>query len=73
MFKNLIKTVFGDPNQKEIKKLTPLVDQVATLEPEMQGRSDDDIQQMMAQFRTELREKTAEQRAEMETLQQTGH
>ena len=70
MFKNVLKTVFGDPHQKEINKLSPLVDEINELEAEMRAKSDDEIRQMMAEFRQELREKTAEQRAEVESLQQ---
>ncbi len=70
MFKNVIKAVFGDPNLKEIKKLEPLVDTVNGLEAEIQAKSDAEIRQMMAEFREELREDTAEQRAEFEALRQ---
>ena len=47
MFKSLMKSVFGDPNQKEIKKLTPLVEAINQLEPEMAALSDDEIRQMI--------------------------
>ncbi len=70
MFKSMIKAVFGDPNQKEIKKLEPLVDEVNQLDAKMQAKSDADLKQMMSTFRTELREETAELRAETEALYQ---
>ena len=70
MFKNVFKAVFGDPNQKEINKLTPLVDEINALEVEMKAKSDDEIRQMMIEFRQELRSNSAEQRAEVENLQQ---
>ncbi len=70
MFKSLFKSVFGDPNQKEIKKLTPLVDEINGLESEFEAMSDDEIRQMMAEFREHLDEQTAELRTEMEDLQQ---
>ncbi len=68
MLKNVFKAVFGDSNQKEVKKLTPLVEEVNALEPEMQAKSDAELRQMMADFRRELAEQTAEQRAEVATL-----
>lgn len=68
MLKNVFKVVFGDSNLKEVKKLTPLVEEVNVLEPEMQAKSDAELRQMMADFRRELAEQTAEQRAEVETL-----
>jgi len=70
MFKNVFKAVFGDPNQKEINKLTPLVDEINALEAEMKAKSDDEIRQMMREFRQELRSNSAEQRAEVENLKQ---
>ena len=68
MLKNVFKAVFGDSNLKEVKKLTPLVEEVNALEPEMQARSDAELRQMMADFRQELAEQTADQRTEVETL-----
>jgi preprotein translocase subunit SecA len=68
MFKTVYKAIFGDPNQKEIKKYGPLVEHVNTLGPEMQAKSDAGIKEMMARFRAELAEATAEARTEMETL-----
>jgi preprotein translocase subunit SecA len=70
MFKGLMKTVFGDPNQKEIKKLTPIVDEINSLESEISAMSDDEIRQMITGFRTNLREQTEELRAEVNSLRQ---
>ncbi|HMQ50894.1 MAG TPA: preprotein translocase subunit SecA [Anaerolineae bacterium] len=68
MFKSLIKAVFGDPNLKEIKKFSPIVDEINALEPEMQAKSDEDLREMMAHFRRDLREQTHEERTEVQTL-----
>lgn len=70
MLKNIFKAVLGDPNQKEIKKFTPLVEDVNRLEKEMQAKSDADLRQMMADFRHQLAKNTAEQRTEVENLRQ---
>ncbi len=56
MLKNIFKAVLGDPNQREIKKLTPLVDEVRALEAEMKAKSDDELRQMLADFRRQLAE-----------------
>jgi preprotein translocase subunit SecA len=69
MLKNIFKTVLGDPNQKEIKKFTPLVEEVNALGPEMQARSEAELREMMLSFRQQLAQDTAEQRAEAENLQ----
>src|SRR6185503_8241145 len=70
MLKNIFKAVLVDPNQREIKKLTPLVDEVRALEAEMKAKSDDELRQMLADFRRQLAEDTAELRAEVENLHQ---
>ncbi|MBN1994815.1 MAG: SEC-C domain-containing protein [Anaerolineae bacterium] len=70
MFKSVVKTIFGDPHQKEIKKLTPLVEEVNALGQEMKRKSDAELRQMMADFRRQLAEATAEQRAEVKNLHQ---
>jgi preprotein translocase subunit SecA len=70
MLKSLIKAIFGDPNKKEIKKLTPLVEEVNQLEAEMQRMSAEEIRQMMAEFKANLRQETAELRAETKELHQ---
>jgi len=70
MLKSLLKAVFGDPNQKEIKKLNPLVEAVNQLEPKMQAMSNPEIRQMMAELRDNLRQETADQRAIVIELRQ---
>jgi preprotein translocase subunit SecA len=70
MFKSVVKTIFGDPHQKEIKKLTPLVEAVNDLAGEMKNKSDAELRQMMAGFRQNIAAATAEQRAEVTDLRQ---
>jgi len=70
MFKRVMQAVFGDPNQKEIDKLAPLVDDVNQLRDEMAAKSDDEIRELMAQFRRELADATAEQRNSVNELRQ---
>ncbi|MEW5959459.1 MAG: SEC-C metal-binding domain-containing protein [Chloroflexota bacterium] len=70
MFKSVFKAVFGDPNQREIGKYASLVAEVNRLGPEMEARSDEQIRAMLAQFRRELAEATAESRAEIKNLRQ---
>ena len=50
MFKGVVKSLFGDPHQKEIKKLTPLVEAVNDLADEMKNKNDGDFRQMMAEI-----------------------
>ena len=70
MFKSVFRAVFGDPNQKEIKKFSPLIEDINALEAEMKAKSDEEIRQMMAEFREQLREDTSELRQATAELRQ---
>jgi preprotein translocase subunit SecA len=70
MFKKVLRSVFGDPHQKEIKKHTSLVEEVNALEPEMQGLSDEELRQMVVEYRAEIAEETTTERAAVEELRQ---
>ncbi|MFQ5434476.1 MAG: preprotein translocase subunit SecA, partial [Anaerolineae bacterium] len=43
MFKKFVSKIVGDANQKIIKSLRPLVDEVASLEPELERLSDEEL------------------------------
>ncbi len=70
MFKNIIQGIFGDPHQKEINKLTPLVEAANTLADELKNKSDDDLRQMMVDFRQNIVDATTEQREEVNAIRQ---
>ena len=41
MVTNLLTKVFGSKNERELKKINPIVEQINALEPQMQSMSDD--------------------------------
>jgi preprotein translocase subunit SecA len=43
MFKKLVSKIVGDPNEKIIQSLQPIVDEVAALEPKLQALSDAEL------------------------------
>ncbi len=47
---------FVDSNERELRRLQPLVERTNELEPEMQARSDAEIRALMDEIRTEIRE-----------------
>jgi preprotein translocase subunit SecA len=51
---SFLTKVFGDPNERELKRIRPIVARVNDLEPEMQALSDDDLRGMTAEFKQEL-------------------
>ncbi len=70
MLKKIVNYIFGDPHQKEIKKYGSLVEEVNELEAEMKAKTNDEIKEMMQKFRQEIAEQTANDRTEVERLQQ---
>jgi len=52
---------FVDSNDRELKRLQPLVDRINDLEPEMQERSDADIRALLDEIRAEVAEAAEEE------------
>lgn len=50
----LINKILGDPNERKIKKLSPLVDMINQLEPEIAKLSDDELRAKTDWFKNEL-------------------
>ncbi len=69
MFKKLVSKVLGDPNQKEIDRLMPEVDEVNALEAEMQGKRDEELRQMIADYRERIAAETREAREKLAQLE----
>ncbi|CAG0947379.1 partial Protein translocase subunit SecA, partial [Anaerolineae bacterium] len=54
MLKNLYTKITGDPNEKEIKRLTPVVEKINSLESEWQKLSDAQLRAKTDEFRARL-------------------
>ena len=54
MLESLIKKIFGDPNEKELKNIQPIVDKINALEPEMERMSSANLQAKTAEFKLRL-------------------
>jgi preprotein translocase subunit SecA len=50
----LIQKIFGSKNQRELKKIQPLVDQILTFEPAMQKKSDSELKAVTAELKQKL-------------------
>ena len=48
------KSIFGDANDKLIKQLIPLVEEINSLEPEMVDLSDEELRELGSEFRSRL-------------------
>ena len=47
----LITKLFGNTSEREVKKLTPLVDKIEALEPQMKALSDEELRAKTAEFK----------------------
>jgi preprotein translocase subunit SecA len=50
----LLKTIFGDANEKILKQLTPTVEDINRLEPEMVDLTDDELRNLGTEYRTRI-------------------
>jgi len=51
---SLITKILGDPNEKELKRIRPIVEHINNLEDEMRAQSDDELRAMTGEFKQEL-------------------
>jgi preprotein translocase subunit SecA len=54
MIELILKKLFGSKNERELKRLAPLVDRITSLEPHLRGLSDTALQQYTPQFKERL-------------------
>ena len=52
---NFLTKVFGSKNQREIKRLRPLIEKINALEPKMQAKSDEEIRAQTGVFKQRLK------------------
>ena len=72
MFKSIVSKFTGDPAQKTMAKYQVMIDEVNALEAEYEHMSDEDLRAVTAEFREDLRESLAEQRARWEEARTTS-
>src|ERR1041384_7064720 len=50
----IFQKIFGSRNQRELRKLQPIVDQINNLEPSIKAKSDDELKAMTPEFKRRL-------------------
>lgn len=65
----LLQKIFGDPNDKEIKRLRPIVDKINTLEIELQNLSEEELKAKVVNFQATIAEFVSAQKEKVETLE----
>ncbi len=56
MFKNLLNTLAGNPLERELKRYRAIVDEINTLEPDMQRRSDEELRDLTDTLRERVQQ-----------------
>lgn len=51
---SFIKRMLGDPNERELKKIQPIVDEINSLEEDITSMTDDELRARTAEFREQL-------------------
>ncbi len=69
--KNLLSR-FVDTNEREIRRLRPILEEINDLEPELQALSDDELRARMVTLREELRTETAPSDPSQDELEAEG-
>jgi preprotein translocase subunit SecA len=54
MIELILKKIFGSKNERELKRLAPIVDRVTSLEPHLRGLADAELQQYTPRFKERL-------------------
>ena len=54
MIGNLIKGIFGSSNERELKRMAPIVDQINRLEPDFQALSDEQLKAKTPEFKERI-------------------
>ena len=52
--RSVLTKILGDPNDKALKSIRPIVEDINALEPAMQALSDDELRELSAEFRERL-------------------
>ena len=66
---NIFKKIVGSKNDRELRRMRPLVEEINALEPAISALSNEELRAKTDEFRARLREQTANERAQLETLQ----
>ena len=63
---NIIKKIVGTKNDREVKRIRPYVEKINSFEAQLQSLSDDDLLAKTDEFKSRIREATAQLRTDLE-------
>jgi preprotein translocase subunit SecA len=64
LISSVVAKVFGTKNERDIKRMQPVIDQIGTLEPHMQALSDADLRAKTDEFKRRIRERLVQELGE---------
>jgi preprotein translocase SecA subunit len=66
---NLVKKIVGTKNEREIKRIRPVVEEIAALEPQLAKLTDAELRAKTDEFKNKIKEATASPRAALDESQ----
>lgn len=73
MIKKLLEQVFGSRQDREVKRLMPVVLQIHEHEKRLSGLSEEDLKGQTARFRARIAEQTGALKSELEEVRRAKH
>jgi preprotein translocase subunit SecA len=73
MIKTLVEKVFGTRQAREVKRLTPMVEEIHRQEEKLQGIGEDELKAQTARFRERIAERTGSLKQELAEVRQAKH
>ena len=70
MLKTIVQALFGTRHQRELKRLSPIIEQINEEFERLQALSDDELRGQTERFRAQIREAVAEVEAELAELRE---
>ena len=55
MVQGLLRKIFGTQNERELKRIGPIVEAINLIEPSIAGLTDDELKEKTAEFRERLK------------------
>jgi len=68
--KNILESIFGNKSTRDLKKLTPIVDQIKKVYPQIEQLNNDELRARTAEIRAAMQDAVADKRAQIAQLKE---
>jgi len=69
MFKKIVKKVFGDRYQRELKKILPILNKISEIYPSLEALSDEELRDKIQEIKQNIHEQLSNQEQELEEIE----